>query len=347
MKNHNLLSFIVLALFISSCSETKNYFSIDESKLEAQYKPQDLLKLNVVNTEKKAIDSVVFKINNEKVGKSNGATPFSFELKNQKLGYQNIEAAVYFEGTVEIDSSRVELVSPIEPKLLSYEVVNTYSHDFKSFTEGLEFHNDTLYESTGQKGNSYFRKYDVKSGKIYKEVTLDKQYFGEGITVLKGKIYQLSWQENTGFIYNQKTCVLEKTFTYDKKIEGWGMTNDGKVIFQSDGTEKIWTMDPTSQKIVDYINVYAGINKIKSLNELEYIDGKIYANIWQKDAIAIINPANGYVESIVDLSKLRKEIKFEEAEVLNGIAYNSKTKTLFVTGKNWEKIFEIKILTNN
>lgn len=343
MKNHNLLSFIVLAIVVSSCSETKKYFSIDESKLEAQYKPQDILQLHIVNSEKKAVDSIVFKINDEKVGKSNGATPFTFELKNQKLGYQNIEATVYFEGASEIDSSRVELVSPIEPKLLTYSIVNTYSHDFKAFTEGLEFHNDTLYESTGQKGGSYFRKYDVKSGKIYKEVALDKQYFGEGITVLKGKIFQLSWQENTGFIYNQKTGVLEKTFTYDKQIEGWGMTNDGTVIYQSDGTEKIWTMDPENQKIKDYINVYAGINKIKSLNELEFIDGKIYANIWQKDAIAIINPANGYVEAIVDLSKLRKEITYAEAEVLNGIAYNAKTKTVFVTGKNWEKIFEIKI----
>lgn len=343
MKKRNLLSFIVLALIIASCSETKKYFSIDESKLEAQYKPQDILQLNIVNTENKAVDSIVYHINKEKVGKTNGNTSFKFELKNQKLGYQNIEATVYSEGTTEIDSSRVELVSPIEPKLLSYTVVNTYSHDFKSFTEGLEFHNDTIYESTGQKGNSYFRKYDIKSGKIYKEVTLDKQYFGEGITVLKGKIFQLSWQENTGFIYNQSTCALEKTFTYDKKIEGWGMTNDGKVIFQSDGTEKIWTMDPSTQKMINYINVYAGSNKIKSLNELEYIDGKIYANIWQKDAIAIINPSNGYVEAIVDLSKLRKEITYEEAEVLNGIAYNAATKTLYVTGKNWEKIFEIKI----
>lgn len=343
MKKRNLLSFIVLALIIASCSETKKYFSIDKSKLEAQYKPQDILQLNIVNTENKAVDSVIYHINKEKVGKTNGNTSFKFELKNQKLGYQNIEATVYSEGTTEIDSSRVELVSPIEPKLLSYTVVNTYSHDFKSFTEGLEFHNDTIYESTGQKGNSYFRKYDIKSGKIYKEVTLDKQYFGEGITVLKGKIFQLSWQENTGFIYNQSTCALEKTFTYDKKIEGWGMTNDGKVIFQSDGTEKIWTMDPSTQKMINYINVYAGSNKIKSLNELEYIDGKIYANIWQKDAIAIINPSNGYVEAIVDLSKLRKEITYEEAEVLNGIAYNAATKTLYVTGKNWEKIFEIKI----
>jgi glutamine cyclotransferase len=153
----------------------------------------------------------------------------------------------------------------------------------------------------------------------------------------------LSWQENTGFIYNQKTCVLEKTFTYDKKIEGWGMTNDGKVIYQSDGTEKIWTMDPATQKMTNYINVYAGANKIKSLNELEYIEGKIFANIWQKDAIAVINPENGYVEAILDLSKLRKEITYSEAEVLNGIAYIAKTKTLLVTGKNWEKIFEIKI----
>ena len=343
MKARNLLAIITLAVLSIKCGEAKKHFSIDQSKLEAQYKPQDVLVLGVLNTDNNEIDSIVYTLNDVVIGQKKDKTPINFALKNQKLGYQNIVASIYYEGKKEIDSSRIEVVSPIEPKLLTYSIINTYSHDFKSFTEGLELHNDTLYESTGQKGNSYFRKYDVKTGTIYKEVALDKQYFGEGITVINGKIFQLSWQENTGFIYNQKTCVLEKTFTYDKKIEGWGMTNDGKVIYQSDGTEKIWTMDPSTQKMTNYINVYAGSNKIKSLNELEYIEGKIFANIWQKDAIAVINPENGYVEAILDLSKLRKEITYSEAEVLNGIAYNAKTKTLLVTGKNWEKIFEIKI----
>ena len=218
-----------------------------------------------------------------------------------------------------------------------------YSHDTASFTEGFEFHNDTLNESTGQKGTSYYRKYDYKTGKIYKQIDLDSKYFGEGITFINNKLYQLTWQEKTGFIYNANTLKLEKTFAFDKDIEGWGMTNDGKNIYQSDGTEKIWKMNPENQKMIDYVNVYTSSTKIPKINELEWINGKIYANVWQKDAIAVVNPVSGAVEGILDFSGLRKFIKYPNADVLNGIAYNPKTKTIFVTGKYWDKMFEITV----
>lgn len=343
MKKYNALAFILLATVIVSCNDTKKYFSIDESKLEAQYKPENSLLLSVLNPENKAIDSVVYTINNKRVGSSKELTPFKFELKNQKFGYQNITTSIFFDGKTEVDSARVEVISGIQPKLFKYAILNTYAHDFQSFTEGFEFHNDTLYESTGQKGNSYFRKYDYKTGKVFNQIDLDAQYFGEGITIINNQLFQLTWQENVGFIYDLKTLKKIQTFSYDKKIEGWGMTNDGVSIYHSDGTEKIWKMDPKTQKTIDYINVYAGADKIKSLNELEYIDSKIYANIWQKDAIAVINPENGMVEGILNLADLRKQLKYKDAEVLNGIAYNPKTKTIFVTGKNWDKMFEIKV----
>ena len=188
------------------------------------------------------------------------------------------------------------------------------------------------------------RKYDYKTGKIYKQVDLDAKYFGEGITFLNNKLYQLTWEEKTGFIYNANTLKLEKSFAYTKDIEGWGMTNDGKNIYQSDGTEKIWTTNPDNQEMVDYINVYSGKTKIKAINELEYINGKFYANVWQKDAIAVVNPSTGAVEGILDMSGLRKLISVTSEDVLNGIAYNPKTKTIFVTGKNWDKMFEIIVL---
>ena len=221
--------------------------------------------------------------------------------------------------------------------------MNTFAHDTLAFTEGLEFYRDTLIESTGQKGISHFRKYDYKTGKIFKQVNLENEYFGEGITVINNKIYQLTWQSNVGFIYDANTLKKLKTFPYDKKIEGWGMTHDDKHIYQSDGTEKIWKMDPETQKMVDYINVYTNSNKIKSINELEWIDGKIYGNIWQKDAIAVINPTTGAVEGVLDLSGLRGKVKAKPEDVLNGIAYNPKNKTIFVTGKNWDKLFEIRV----
>jgi glutamine cyclotransferase len=229
------------------------------------------------------------------------------------------------------------------PAFRTYKIVNTYAHDTLSFTEGLEFYRDTLYESTGQKGASHLRSYDYKTGKVAKQINLDPEYFGEGITAINSQWFQLTWQSNVGFIYDANTLKKIKTFTYDKPIEGWGLTNDGQFIYQSDGTEKIWKMNPTTQKMDDYINVYTNTNKIKSINEMEWVEGKIYGNIWQKDAIAIINPSSGEVEGVLDLSGLRAQVKNASAEVLNGIAYNKKTKTLFVTGKNWDKLFEITL----
>ena len=349
MKNYNFLFIILLGITLANCGSEKkgenSIFTFDDSKLKQQYQPQESLELGILNANSKEVDSVVYYNNDLKIGFKKSLDKLVFSLKDQKLGYQNLKAVVYFDGENSEATTRIELVSNIEPKLLKYTIVNTYPHDTGSFTEGLEFYKDTLYESTGSGNNciSYLRKYNYKTGEIYKQTNLDPIYFGEGITFLNNKIFQLTWQNKTGFIYNANTWKLEKTFTFDKEIEGWGMTNDGKYIYQSDGTEKIWKMNPENQKMMGYVNVYSASSKIKSVNELEWIDGKIYVNVWQKDAIAVVNPSNGAVEGILDLSSLRKSIKFPHAEVLNGIAYNPKTKTIFVTGKQWDKMFEITI----
>ena len=347
MKNYNLLSIILLGAIIVSCngskSATEKYFSFDDSKFKTEYSNDDVLSLQLLNAGNKKIDSIVYFVNDIKIGSKKGLEAVVFNLKDQKLGYQNLKALVYFEGENQEITSRVEVVSDIAPKLMKFTIVNTYPHDATSFTEGLEFFRDTLYEGTGLRGFSKLLKTDYKTGKIYKSLKLDAGYFGEGITFINNKLYQLTWEEKIGFIYNVDTWKVEKTFAFDKPIEGWGMTNDGKYIYQSDGTEKIWKMDPNTQKMIDYVNVYSGSSKIKSVNELEYINGKIYSNIWQKDAIAVINPETGAVEGVLDLSALRAKVTSATAEVLNGIAYNKKTKTIFVTGKNWDKTFEIKV----
>ena len=347
MKKHNFLSIILLGMTITGCSDTKksdnSVFSFDESKFQAQYLPQDGIELGVLNPNSKEVDSVVYFVNDTKIGSKKGLDKLTFALKTQKLGYQNLKAIVYYDGENAQASTRVELVSNIQPKLLQYTIVNTYQHAIGSFTQGLEFYKDTLYESTGLNGKSFIRKYDYKTGKIYQQVDLDSKYFGEGITFLNNKVYQLTWQNKTGFIYNANTLKLEKTFTYDKDIEGWGMTNDGKYIYQTDKTEKIWRMDPDTQKMIDYVNVYSGSHKIPSINELEWINGKIYTNVWTKDAIAVVDPKTGAVEGILDMSGLRKLTHTTPDDSLNGIAYNPKTKTIFVTGKNWDKMFEIKV----
>ena len=346
MKKYNFFTFILLSFTLLSCADKNNdapLFSFDESKLKEQYLPEEVLELSILNNNNKKVDSIAYRINDTIIAVKKGLEKLTFELKNQKLGYQNLKAEIYYEGEKTETSSKIEVTSPIQPSLLQYKIINTYPHDPTSFTEGLEFFRDTLYESTGLNGKSYLRKYDYKSGKIYNQIDLEQQYFGEGITIMKDKIYQLTWKEKTGFIYNANTFKLEKTFTYDKEIEGWGMTNDGTHLYQTDGTEKIWKKNPATQKMIDYVNVYSGNSKIPSINELEWINGKIFCNVWQKDAIAIVNPTSGAVESILDLSGLRTKIESPNAEVLNGIAYNPKTKTIFVTGKNWDKTFEIQV----
>ncbi|MFM9825185.1 glutaminyl-peptide cyclotransferase, partial [Flavobacterium sp.] len=303
----------------------------------------EALELEILNPNAKTIDSINYFVNDKKIGSKKNLEKVNFELKDQKFGYQNLKALVYFEGKNSEATSRIELVSSIEPKLLKYTIINTFPHDPNYFTEGLEFYNDALYESTGLNGKSQLKKYDYKTGEISNKIDLDPKYFGEGITIINNKLFLLTWKEKTGFIYDPNTFKLEKTFTYEKDIEGWGMTNDGKYIYQTDGTEKIWKMDPNTQKMVDYVNVYSYTNKIPSINELEWIDGKLYCNVWQKDAIAVVNPSSGAVEGILDMSGLRKQVQSPNAEVLNGIAYNPKTKTIFLTGKNWDKMFEIKV----
>ncbi|CAM3414430.1 glutaminyl-peptide cyclotransferase [Flavobacterium chungbukense] len=347
MKNYNFLTLILLGITLIGCGDTKkgenSLFTIDESAFPAHFTQKEALTIGILNPKSKEIDSVAYFINDQRVGSTKGAKDFRFELLDQKLGYQYLKATVYFGGDSSDATKRIEVVSDVEPKALKFKIVNTFPHDTKSFTEGLEFHDGSLYESTGQKGDSYIREIDYKTGKVIRQVDLDSTYFGEGITFINGKLFQLSWQEKTGFIYDAKTLKLEKTFTYDKEIEGWGMTNDGKYIYQSDGTEKIWKVDPANQKHIDYINVYSGTSKIKALNELELINGKFFANVFQKDAIAIINPTSGAVEGILNMAELRKQLKFNSPDVLNGIAYNPQTKTIFVTGKYWDKMFEITV----
>lgn len=347
MKNYNFLFIILLGITLANCGSEKkgenSIFTFDDSKLKHQYQPQESIELGILNANSKEVDSVVYFNNDIKIGSKKGLDKLILNFKDQKFGNQNLKAMVYFEGDNSEATMQIELVSNVEPKLLKYTIVNTFPHDTASFTEGFEFYKDTLYESTGLNGKSYLRKYNYKTGEIYKQTDLDSKYFGEGITFLNNQIFQLTWQNKTGFVYNANTWKLEKTFAFDKDIEGWGMTNDGKYLYQSDGTEKIWKMDPNTQKMVDYINVYSGDSKIKAVNELEWINGKIYTNVWEKEAIAVVNPTTGAVEGILDMSGLRKFINAQPTDYLNGIAYNPKTKTIFVTGKNWDKMFEITV----
>ncbi len=355
MKKYNFLFIILLGLILSNCGgakkENNTLFTFDTNQFKAQYQPQESIELNLLNPNSKTVDSVVYYVNETKIGTTKGLGKLPFTFKDQKLGYQNLKAIIYFEGENTEATDRVELVSNVQPKLLKYTIVNTYPHDIKAYTQGLEFYRDTLYEGTGNgsgptgnKGISSLRKTNYKTGDVYKKVELAEQYFGEGITILNNKVYQLTWLNNEGYVYNADTFKKEKTMPYYKKMEGWGLTSDGKSLYMTDSSETIHILNPNTFAETASINVYSLATKVKAVNELEWIDGRIYGNVYQKDAIAVINPKNGTVEGILNLADLKTKItQLPDTDVLNGIAYNPKTKTLFVTGKNWDKMFEIKV----
>ncbi|MEN9335940.1 MAG: hypothetical protein RLZZ500_927 [Bacteroidota bacterium] len=345
MKSFKHFTVILLAgIAVTSCAPTETGFQIDETKIKATYTQGETVNPAISNPNNLPIDSIAFTLNNQRIGSTKTPTGFSFPFKESKLGYHDLIATVYSEGKPTADTTRLELVSSIQPKFLKYTIVNTYPHDITSYTQGLQFYNGVLYEGTGQYGESKLLRTDYKTGKADLNVNLDPKYFGEGITVLNGKIYQLTWQETTGFVYEVSNFKKIKEFQYDKQIEGWGLTNDGTNLYQSDGSEKIYTLNPETLKITGNINVYSLDSKVKELNELEWVDGKIYSNVYQQKAIVVIDPKTGAVEGVLDLSGLEAKItKLPDTDVLNGIAYNPTTQTFFVTGKNWDKLFEIKI----
>lgn len=344
MKKYNALALILLGLLLTNCGGTEDLFNINEEKLKSQYTTDETVSIEILNPKSEKIDSVVYSINDKRVGSQKDTSLFSYELKNEKFGYGEVKTAIYYDGEVEKDSTQIEIVSNIQPKLLSYTIVNTYPHDTSAYTQGLEFYNGVLYEGTGQYGESTLRKTDYKTGKVDLKVDLEPRFFGEGITFLNDKIYQLTWQENTAFVYDAKTLKKEKQFTYPQNMEGWGLTNDGTNLYMTDKTERIHILDPNTFQELDYINVYSLKTRIEAVNELEWVDGKIYGNVYQKDAIAVINPKTGAVEGILNMADLETKItKLPDTDVLNGIAYNPVSKTFFITGKNWDKMFEIRI----
>lgn len=228
-----------------------------------------------------------------------------------------------------------------QTKVYSYKIINQFPHDTNAFTQGLAFEDGILYEGTGKYGESQLRKVDLQTGKVLKIHNLTDNYFGEGICIFDDKIIQLTWKSETGFVYDKNTFDLVKIFYY--QTEGWGITHDGKNLIISDGTDNLYFLNPKTFTEVKRIEVRFANKQIIKLNELEYIDGKIFANIWMEDRIAIIDPANGKVTAWINLTGLLKQENTENS-VLNGIAFDEQNKRLFVTGKYWPTLFEIELV---
>lgn len=234
-----------------------------------------------------------------------------------------------------------------EAKVKKYKVsvVKEYPHDVTSYTQGLFFMNGQMYESTGQYGESTFRKVDMQTGEALERLDFNKKYFVEGSCVLNNKLYILTWTSKVAFIYDAKTLEYKQTYSYPR--DGWGLTTDGKQLIASDGSSKLFFMDE-NYKLLKTVNVKMDGRDMKMLNELEYIDGKIWANVYLTDLILIINPDTGVVEATVDCTGLLpKHLKTPDTDVLNGIAYNPQTKKIYLTGKYWKRLYEIKLVEKN
>lgn len=223
-----------------------------------------------------------------------------------------------------------------------YQILNIYPHDSNAFTQGLILVDGKLLESTGQEGSSSLRIVEIATGKILKKVDVPSPYFAEGITVLNGKVYQLTWQHEEGFIYDAQT--LEQNGKFDYLGEGWGLTTDGQSLILSDGSSQIKFLDPTNFRVTRTISVVEGSKPIDQLNELEFVQGDIYANVWHDNRIAVVDPKTGRLKAWIDLTGLMPEGEQLSPEaVLNGIAYDQAKDSLYVTGKLWPRLFEIKI----
>lgn len=230
----------------------------------------------------------------------------------------------------------------VEKNLIPFTLVKTFPHDNTAFTQGLTIEGGKLFESTGQNSNSWIAEVDIATGAQDKKVQLEKKYFGEGISILNNKIYQLTWQNKTGFIYDLKTFQKLGEFQYEH--EGWGITHNGVNLIVSDGTDKLYFLDTLNLQKMSTITVTENGDKRDQLNELEFIEGYVYANQWQTNYILKIDPANGNVVGKMDLSSLASRVAqmSPQADVLNGIAYEKKSKTILVTGKYWPALFALR-----
>ena len=338
MNRLSITAFIAILLAFGSCSSKKSLsYNIVVETNAKKVKPTDTLHFSL-NTEVD-IKNYEFYWNNEKL-----AQPY---VVPQYTGEQQVKAIIETESGLKEITKNIRVFASTKPKIFTYKLVKTYPHDINAYTQGLEFVGDTLYESTGQYGASSLRKVDYKTGDVVQKLQLDNAYFGEGLTHFNGKIVQLTWKKQLGFVYNMSDFTLEKSFKYTKSPEGWGICTDGKWLYKTDGSQKLWRLDPTTFEELESKDIVTHNTYLSKVNELEFANGLIYGNTYQfnKDVVVIIDPSTGIVQGVVDFSGLKKKVQqHNRLDVFNGIAYHPTRNTFFVTGKYWNKLFEVEII---
>jgi len=351
--NHiKLLLFIAVAIsFASSCKEdpAAGYSTFIAPAMGSAVASGKEIEVKIDFAKGKKIDSVVYLLDSTKVASAKDTLGVKVKTNGVKLGNHLITAKIYSgEKSNDITSNIIVLASK-SPDLYTYKVVTKLPHDTSAYVEGLEYNDGFFYEGTGEKGKSDLRKVDVQTGKVLQRAKLDTALFGEGIILVENKILQLTWQDKKAFVYDKNTFKQLAELPYTR--DGWGLTFDGQKIYASDGTNTMYFLDKNTYQKIGSIDVFDDKGARDNINELEYIDGKIYANVYLTNDIIIINPDNGAIEGKIDLTGLYSSDNFKtdwdkSNNVLNGIAYDKAGKRLFVTGKKWPYIYEIKITKN-
>ena len=295
-------------------------------------------------------DSVVYLLDSVRVASQKDSSAITLKTDTMPLGPRVITAKVYQGGKDQEVSTNIVLLPAKAPEVYTYKVIKTFPHDTSCYTEGLVYQDGYLYESGGGTiaeglGQSNLRKEDLNTGKVLQKVMLDPKIFGEGISIVGNKIIQLTWKDpKIGYVYDKNSFKLLSTFNNNVGVEGWGLCFDGKKLYMDDKTNRIWFLDKNTYKQTGYIDVYDDKGAVDSVNELEYINGKIYANIYTTNNIIVIDPKTGAVLQKIDMSALYPEPRTPPAEVMNGIAYDDKQKRIFVTGKKWPHLYQVEFV---
>ncbi|MDR0712268.1 MAG: glutaminyl-peptide cyclotransferase [Prevotellaceae bacterium] len=291
-------------------------------------------------------DSVVAFLDGRRIARI-ADTAADVKLGTKTLGAKRLKIAAFSEGReAAAATATITVLAPNAPKKYGYTVENSYPHDERAYTQGLLLHRDVLYEGTGVYGQSAVRKVDLRSGELLQQKDLDGKYFGEGICILNGLLYQLTWREQTCLVYDCET--LEQLAALPYSGEGWGLATDGESLIMSNGSNRISFISPTDFVVRKQLEVYTDRGAVGQLNELELINGEIWANVYGSDNIVRIDTATGAVTGVVNMQNLLPgKLRDRNTDVLNGIAYNEKTGQVFVTGKRWKKLFEIKLKVEN
>ena len=338
-----LCSLVALTGCTNSSTNQSAYFLSPEAGTSVSV--GDEVKLQLRFSDGKSADSVVYFVDDVRFSAVKDSQLVVFSTATAKIGSRLFTAKVYSGGEAQEVSTNVIIKPAQAPEQFSYKVLATFAHDTSSYTQGLEFNDGMLYESDGEYGGSSLRKVELKTGKVLKKQDLANEVFAEGLSVLGDKLVQLTWQENVGLVYNKNSFVLQGQFPYQNSREGWGLCNDGERFYKSDGTNQIYFLNKDTYQEEGFIEVYDNQGPVDSLNELEYIDGKLYANVYQSDKIVMIDPKTGAVTGEIDLSgMLQPKDRYANTDVLNGIAYDTGGKKLYVTGKKWPKLFQIALI---